>query len=125
MPEEWREVLGGFYEVSRDGLVRRSAGGKGARKGKLLKQFIASMGYRVVNVCTYGKDKVAYVHALVAEAFIGPRPEGMQINHINGIKIDCSPENLEYVTQDDNAKHAGRIGLVQSGDNHWTRRRTA
>ena len=119
----WTPVLSGHYEVDIDGDVRRRFGGKGARTGKLLKQFIGTHGYRVVNTCVGGKPAVSYVHALVAEAFIGPRPDRMQINHKNGIKTDCRPENLEYVTQAENAAHAGRTGLIQSGALHWSARR--
>jgi hypothetical protein len=118
-------VLNGFYEISREGVVVRREGGKGARKGKALKHFIASTGYPVVNICINGRPGVAYVHALMAEAFIGPRPSGKQINHIDGVKTNFAPSNLEYITQAENAAHAGRSGLIQSGENHWIRRRAS
>ena len=47
----------------------------------------------------------------VAHAFIGVRPEGMQINHKNGIKTDNRVENLEYISPSDNLKHAVKMGL--------------
>lgn len=122
MNREWRPVLGGVYEVSRCGMVRRAVGGKGARLGKPLTRFIATTGYWVVNICVGGKPGVAYVHALVAEAFIGPRPAGLVVNHKDGNKLNPDPSNLEYVTRAENAAHAGATGLVQSGANHWTQR---
>lgn len=121
--EEWRPVKRGFYEVTRTGRVRRAIGGKGARLGKDLTVFIATTGYPIVNLCIDGKPSTERVHVMVAEAFIGPRPLGMQINHKDGNKKNPLPENLEYVTQAENAAHAGRTGLVQRGDNHWIRRR--
>jgi hypothetical protein len=125
MTEEWRPVLGGIYEVSRDGYVRRAVGGKGARTGRLLTRFVATTGYYVVNVCINGECRVVHVHSLMAEAFIGPRPQGYMVNHKDGIKTNLDLGNLEYVTRAENAAHAGRLGLVQSGANHWSNRRAA
>jgi len=71
-------------------------------------------GYLTVNL--KAKERGAqthFVHRLVAEAFLGSCPEGMEINHINGNKRDAHVENLEYVTHSDNKKHAFRIGLQQ------------
>lgn len=45
------------------------------------------------------------------ETYIGERPDGLQINHIDGNKQNNSVDNLEYVTQSENLKHAFRIGL--------------
>lgn len=46
------------------------------------------------------------VHRLVAMAFIGEIPQGMEINHKNGIKTDNRVENLEIVTHVENMHHA-------------------
>lgn len=44
------------------------------------------------------------VHSLVMMAFVGPRPQGYVINHINGIKWDNRLDNLEYCTVSHNRK---------------------
>lgn len=112
-PPEWRptrEVPG--YEVSDSGQVRHAI--KGTIKGAP----IGRQGYRVVNLWHGGKGRVCYVHSLVAEAFIGPRPAGLSVNHVDGNKLNNSPENLEYLSLSDNSKHQARIGLGARGERH-------
>ena len=42
------------------------------------------------------------VHVLVAESFIGPRPDALEVCHNNGNHTDNRPENLRYGTHSDN-----------------------
>lgn len=69
-----------------------------------------------------GVRKTRSVHGLVAEAFIGERPAGMQVNHRNGEKNDPRLANLHYVTRSENALHAFRElhakGGVTRGEAH-------
>jgi hypothetical protein len=42
------------------------------------------------------------VYQMVAEAFHGPKPEGMVCRHLNGVHADSRPGNLQYGTQKQN-----------------------
>lgn len=123
--KEWTSVIWkpirGFanYEVCADGLVRRSAPGAGARVGRVLTVSKRADGYCTV---TLGRSSTTnYVHRLVADAFIGPCPDGMEVNHLDGDKSNNSVRNLEYATRAENAAHASRMGLTPTGDSHGSK----
>lgn len=63
-------------------------------------------GYLLVRVMVAGKYYVTGAHRLVWTHVNGPIPDGMVINHKNGIKHDNRPENLELVTESQNRVHA-------------------
>lgn len=69
-------------------------------------------GYLEVSIKHNGKRVKALVHRLVGVAFVPGYKDNLSINHINGIKTDNCPENLEWVTLAENTKHQWRTGLV-------------
>jgi hypothetical protein len=113
--EKWRPCLGGFYEASSLGRVRRRLP---PRAGREISRSTDGGGYLKVSVCVHGSEMTRSVHSLVAEAFIGKRPAGKHVNHKDGNKANNRPCNLEYVTPAVNAAHAAKMGLVASGDRH-------
>jgi hypothetical protein len=116
--EEWRRVEGWPYEVSSEGRIRRAASASGTRVGLILKQGRSRDGYSRAQLRRHGRTWMVYVHCLVAEAFLGPRPEGFQVNHKNGDKADPRAENLEWVTSTENQIHAYDTGLQLRGEGH-------
>jgi hypothetical protein len=104
----WKPVKDyeGLYEVSSDGQVRsldRIDRLGRFREGRVIRQGYAGAGYSHINLRHDGQRKGAYVHRLVAEAFLDGDGE---VNHINGDKADNRVENLEWSTHADNIKHA-------------------
>ena len=47
-----------------------------------------------------------HCHTLIWETWVGPRTPGMEIDHINGDKMNWSLDNLEEVTPAENRKRA-------------------
>lgn len=123
MTEEWRPCLPN-YEVSNLGNVRRSTPGRKTFAGRVLRAQLMTIGYYSVRPTVDGKNVPFYVHDLVAAAFIGPKPEGHSVNHIDGIKRNNWPSNLEYVTHAGNMRHAAEAGLLARGEQHGSSRLT-
>lgn len=120
MTGQWRAIPGfeGWYEVSDRGHVRRVMPERNASVGRLLRFGSTRHGYRIAKLCVQGKVRGFTVHSLVALAFLGPRPIGHQVNHIDGDKMNNAASNLEHVSPAENIEHAKRLGLFRSGTNH-------
>ncbi len=89
------------YRIYKDGRVVREEYTRfhGDKKilmpVKLLKQHVGKNGYPALCVRD-ANDKVVkvYAHRLVWMAFKGAIPEGMEISHVNSVRLDCRLENL-------------------------------
>jgi hypothetical protein len=106
--EDWKIIHSHpDYAISNKGTVMRLTTGKGnTHAGRIRKQVINQCGYLLVSL---PGPKTVAVHRLVAKAFLGENH--LDINHINGDKLDNAVENLEYVTRSENARHAIKLGL--------------
>src|SRR5579872_6660011 len=93
--EQWREF--GNYEVSNIGRIRRAVGGAGCRAGRIIAQWVTRK-HATVLLWHDGKSKHHSVADLVAHCFIGLKPQGWEVNHIDGDPLNNSVENLEYCT---------------------------
>lgn len=108
-----KPILDGAYVVSDDGRVFRNKPSKGARVGREIRQHLDSNGYLRLVLSVECCLRNAWVHRLVAEAFLGPCPRGLQVNHRDGDKRNNAESNLEYVSPSANIKHALRSGLTR------------
>jgi hypothetical protein len=72
-----------------------------------VKPIVNASGYCYVTLCNNGKKKNMYVQRIVAEHFLtNDNIKKIQVNHKNKIRNDNRVENLEWVTQSENMKHA-------------------
>lgn len=118
--EHWKSIRGheGRYQVSNKGRVKslqrvivRAKTGELPVKEKMLKPISQSTGYLTVNL--YGEKGMEQhsIHRLVARHFLEKPPGKDTVNHIDGIKINNTSENLEWCTVRENNIHAFTIGL--------------
>lgn len=118
MNEIWKDIPGydGSYQVSNLGRVKnvgRWVKSKGSGK-RFVKERIRVLDYgqdrryRCTTLSFKGKTKRHYVHLLVWEAFNGPIPHDMQVNHINERPWDNRLENLELATRKENCNWGSR-----------------
>lgn len=78
------------YEVSSQGEVRR------INNHRLIKPLLNSEGYFLIRIRHGGKTITAFLHRLVAKAFI-PNPNGYEfVNHIDENRQNDCVDNLEW-----------------------------
>lgn len=116
--EQWRPVVGyeGCYEVSDRGRVRTVprmvAAGRGAWRHvpqRIRRQAVTNAGYNIVTL-SRSQLTTKLVHTLVLEAFVGPRPVGMEACHYDGDKTNNILTNLRWDTKKANEADAVRVG---------------
>ncbi len=107
---KWKPIRGfeDCYEVSDIGDVRRVVTHFGNPTCRPCKP-TWSKGYARFVLSINGTKRTFSAHRAVWEAFCGPIPQGMQINHRNGNKADNSISNLELCTSSENRAHAYRV----------------
>lgn len=128
MAEIWRPVVGwkGFYEVSDRGRVRsvkrvvvRSNGRRHTVIARILQTPPNGDGYPHVNLHRPGRHVSAKVHILVARAFHGRCPNGLETRHLDGIRANCRATNLRYGTSEENGADKVNHGTSTRGEkNH-------
>lgn len=118
--EEWKPVVGleGRYEVSTLGRIRSLPSRTG--KGKIRK-LPFDRGYRRFGWQDRETGKIVseLVHVTVARAFLGPRPVGSVIRHIDGDGLNNMLTNITYGSQSENIRDSVRHGThAQSSKTH-------
>jgi len=112
--ETWKPVVGheAAYEVSDHGRVRSlerrvrlvtKQAGETTRRvpPRVLRAGPSRSGHLSVAI---GKNNSRLVHQLVLEAFVGPRPEGHEVLHLNHTPTDNCLYNLKYGTRSENMR---------------------
>lgn len=106
---EWRPVPGyeGLYAVSSDGQVYslpRIDPNNHPVRGRVLKATPDSHGYPRVSLWRNGSPRNRRVHQLVCEAFLGSKPDGLEVRHLDDNKLNNHLTNLAYGTTSENVR---------------------
>lgn len=84
---------------------------RGGTRGQWVKPQVGGRGYPIMRIKGEGgRQRTVSVHALVAAAFLGARPEGLEVRHLNGNRLDSRRENLAYGTSSENHMDMVRHG---------------
>jgi hypothetical protein len=104
--EQWRAIAGyeGRYEVSNLGRVKSLP--RRRTKGGILVTPVNKRGYLSV---TLGYEK-RELHGVVAAAFLGSRPQGAEVRHLDGNPLNPAAANLVYGTRSENVRDKRRHG---------------
>jgi hypothetical protein len=127
--EEWREIrVSPLYSVSSYGRVRFNGHLRHVsdvrghvydiyNKPRILKVWQGDdKHYPTVAIYTDHKRYRFAIHQLVAEHFLGPCPEGQEVRHRDGNKLDSRVSNLEYGTRLQNIHDKERHGTMLRGE---------
>ena len=115
MDEVWKDVKGyeGKYQVSNLGNVKSLLDKQLNKREMILKPSLSHKGYLKVFLSKDSKKSSKTIHRLVAEAFIPNLENKKTVNHIDGNKANNRVDNLEWLSNSENQKHAWRLGLKQ------------
>ena len=116
MDEIWKPIARLSAEASNIGRVRAVW----RNQIRIRHGYLNDNGYEIISI----NNRRYRVHVLVMEAFVGPKPFKMDVNHKDGVKSNNHIDNLEYLTRSDNHRHAFKLGLSKSpfqkkGEDRW------
>lgn len=110
--ERWKAIPGMYpFEASSAGRIRNG------KTGHIKAQSKQSDGRLQVGLWLDNRTIPYRVHRLIALTFHGPRPEGLEIRHLNGDMHDNRACNLRYGTHSENEQDK-----VQHGTHHHARK---
>src|ERR1044072_815428 len=98
-----------------------------ARSGTMIQLTVGfdADGYPRVTIRMNGRRRWITVHQLVAMTFIGPRPHGCEVRHLNGNPRDNRVENLAWGTHAQNEADRVRHGNLLQGERHGNAKLTS
>jgi hypothetical protein len=116
LSEIWKPVPNyeGIYEISNYGNFAVLK-----KDGRVLRKLNSATHYLSVSCKSLngGIQKSLYIHRLVALVFIGKRPDGMVIRHLDGNRYNNRSDNLSYGTVQQNHEDVVKHGTQRHENN--------
>lgn len=117
MPDrEFRKIpsLKFLYEVSEDGRIFRNV--KSKKQNKIIVDYHHSAkGYCFTFICREGKVQRIPIARVVAECWLGKKPENLEIDHIDRNSLNNHYKNLRYVTKSEQMKNRNHSRIISKG----------
>jgi hypothetical protein len=108
--ERWKPVPEfDDYQVSSMGRLKRVKTPSGKPYDLIIRPHQKKNGYADYWLWNRGLKNRFKAHTLIYTTFVGPIPDGLCINHKNGVKNDNRVANLEVMTRSENTKHGFRV----------------
>jgi hypothetical protein len=105
--EFWKPIKGyENYEISSFGRV------KNVKFNKLIFPHLSN-GYERIGLANNGKQVKFRVNRLVAQAFINPSIENIEVDHIDRIKTNNHVSNLRCVNRKDNSNNLNKSKIFK------------
>lgn len=128
--EFWKDIKGfeGYYQVSTFGRIKRKLNKTIYKDGRvaifaetILKYSVSKKGYLLVYLSVKSKKYTKTVHRLVADTFIENPHNKETVNHKNCNKQDNHINNLEWMYNLENMRHAFKNGVFDERDKNRKR----
>ena len=107
------------YEINSNGTIFRNS--KSKKQNKIIVDHHHSInGYHVTFVHLNGRTenectkRIMISHA-VAEAWLGKKPDGLEVDHIDRNSLNDDYRNLRYVTKSEQMKNRDHSGISEQG----------
>lgn len=117
---QWKDIGDGYAATSCGCIFSKNKSGNYKR----LYGNARKSGYLRVKIKRENKKVLKFIHVLICEAFIGPKPDGMMCCHWNGNPADNRVSNLRWGTALENygdmLRHGTASALgVKTGEDHY------
>ena len=113
------------YHIYEDGRVWSDSKGTNTLHGRFLAQPLDKDGYVCYILYCDKRRHNRKAHRLVLEAFVGPRPEGMECRHLSGNPQNNSVDNLCWGTPVENQGDRKIHGTNSIGEGHGSSKLTS